>query len=280
MQSIPSSYFSGDASHQSSAQWGPSHYREAPPPPPVPQVRPMEAIRFAFALLREHPATVLLAGLFTIIPVIGPMALNGWRAEMHQRLRLRDPRPLVPLTFNDLVARLPQGMPVYLTRLVLQVVLGTVGTFVGCVMGAGGFVLAVFVSLGGGRGADFLPVYLLWTVGTVLVIALMALFLPWMNGALTRVELTEDLGQALRLDELRDYFRRTWGDTIVAIVPFALVAVALVLAGLVCFLVGAYFAVILLQVASTHLRWQLYELYLWRGGSEVPVKLQQRLLQA
>jgi hypothetical protein len=94
-----------------------------------------------------------------------------------------------------------------------------------------------------------------------------------LSAAVTRAELTEDFGESLKFGALWDYFRRTWKDALLSSFVFGLLAVPLVLLGMMLCFVGMYFAIVLLQVAAMHLRWQIYEVYLARGGAPIPVKV-------
>jgi hypothetical protein len=100
-------------------------------------------------------------------------------------------------------------------------------------------------------------------------LALMGLL---MNTTQTRAELTESFGDALSPRGVLGYLRMTWLQVLVRGLVFSLVAFGIMLAGMALLCVGMYPAAVVVQIASTHLRWQIYRYHVTRGGEPISIK--------
>jgi hypothetical protein len=112
-----------------------------------------------------------------------------------------------------------------------------------------------------GVGASFLTYF-----------GFMIFFGMLVTSTLIRAELTEDIGQSLDFRKIWAYVRATWKDVLISQLVFIPFAFAAVLGGMLMLFVGIYAAIIVIMVASLHLRWQVYERYLSRGGEAIPVQ--------
>lgn len=241
-------------------------YRYAPESPsePAPRIRAFEAIQFPF----QTPAwlsNLLIGFVFFVIPIAGPIALRGYSAEIHQRLVRRHPEPLPRLSFADLGHFLERGILAFVLELVLflplffaiYLVVG-IGVALLVVGAEAGVNTGVLVGAGIGLG--------LFTIAGMFFSALL-----YQAGA-TRVEITEDLGGSLRPAQLWDFMKRAGKPLAWAMVAFAFLATGLFFGGMLFFVVGMYPAVVAIQLASTHLRFQAYRVYLAEGGVPYPLK--------
>src|SRR5205823_3234676 len=86
------------------------------------------------------------------------------------------------------------------------------------------------------------------------------------------VALTEDLGAALSPAFVKDFIRRMWGPILKVELFMMFSGTLVMLLGFALCFVGAYAAQALMMMASYHLYYQLYEMYLARGGMEIPLK--------
>lgn len=251
----------------------PPHYREPPPPMPPPEVSASGAVGFGWRNMRADSGTWFTAAVFQIIPVIGPIALQGWHAEIMQRLSHRHPQPVPKLTFNDLMPYLNRGLPAFLVALVAG---GIVGLLVSVPMSCLGGVASAMLGSHGG-GGDEAAAGVLGVMGLVgLLTALIAFPMGMMiQGATLRAELTEDFGQSLKFGPIWDYVKRTWTTQLLAGFAFAFFAWLMAFGGMLMCFVGIYAMVPVLQLGAMHLRFQTYQLYLSRGGEPIPTKMPQ-----
>lgn len=241
-------------------------YRHAPETSsgPAPRIRPMEAIQFPF----QSPAwfSNLLVGLvYLVIPFVGPIALRGYASEIHQRLVRGHPEPIPKLGFADLAHYLERGIGAFVLELLLLVpmvfgammVLG-VGVALIAFAAESGASTALLVGAGVGLG--------------VLTLAISFFAHVLYQAGSARVELTEDLGMALRPQGIWDFVKRTAKPLAWATLGFSFLATGLAFCGFLCLFIGIYPAIVAIQLGSTHLRYQAYRVYLAEGGVPYPMK--------
>ena len=224
----------------------------------------MDAIKFAFST-PDWTMNLLLGLVFMVIPVVGPLALQGWHAEIHQRLVRRHPQPIPKLDFGDFMHYLERGLGPFVVNLALTIPL----IFVSYVF----MFIAGFASVGLGRATNE-PALALVIMAVALLggSAMIFFFSVLLNAAMTRVELTEAIGPSLAPGPMFAYGRRIWAKFFVATLVYGFVAFGLLLLGMLLCFIGMYPAIVAVQLGSLHLRWQLYEQQLAQGGESIPLK--------
>lgn len=111
-------------------------------------------------------------------------------------------------------------------------------------------------------------------------LALMLLSFAWhfvTMPIILRAGLSQDFGTAFSLVFVRDFLSRVWKEWVLSVLFFLITAPFVVLAGFLLFCIGFYAAAVVLTFAQSHLQYQLYELYLQRGGTEIPLKEPQQV---
>jgi hypothetical protein len=218
----------------------------------------------------DWKSNVLLGLVFLLIPIVGPIALSGWMCEVHQRRVRRHPRPVPKIDFGDFAEYIKRGLTVFLVQLVVSLPLSFV--FMGIIVVGG-------IGVGAAAAGTNEPLIGIGVgVGVGLVGMLVLLLLsPITNAATTRAELTENFGEALSFGKLMSYAKATFGMVLVKTITFGLVSTGIVLLGLMLCYLGLYPAMVIVQIASMHLRHQIYEAYLARGGEPIPLKAVQPL---
>jgi hypothetical protein len=236
-------------------------------------IRPIEAISFLFA--NEDAWTNLGIGfVFLIIPLVGPIALLGWQTEIFQRLARRHPRPIPKLSFSDFNVYIGKGVPAFLVQMLVAMPIGIGVGFIAGIANA----MASFASAASRRGShattfDPTPIYIVLVVIGLLVLALIPLVTLVSNAATTRAEITQEIGPALQPGPLFAYLRGSLWPAMLGLFLYSFVATGAVMLGLVLCFIGLYPAIILVRVGMVHMRWQIYESYLARGGARIPLKL-------
>ena len=226
-------------------------------------VRVLAGVRFVF----EDPdwkTTVLMGLVLFLIPVVGPIAFSGWLCEVQQRLVRGHPRPVPRIDFADFTHLLGRGVVPFLVQLVMLLPIYAV-------------ISLLYVGVGIGVAASVVQ----GTPWIALVVGLVSLLLGTMvglvysvvlNAAQTRAELTESFGDALQPRALMDYLGKTWLQAIIKGFLFSFVAFGIALAGMLLFCVGIYPAMVVVQIAAMHLRWQIYRYHVERGGEPIAIK--------
>ena len=75
-----------------------------------------------------------------------------------------------------------------------------------------------------------------------------------------------------------DFVKKTWVELILSILFIQFSGMILMMLGLLAFCIGAYAAMAIMLLAQSHLWYQLYMLYLSRGGRPVPLKQQTTMM--
>jgi len=251
---------------------------EATPPEVPAQAIPAKTPGFDFMgafkfLLSDANAlnNLLIGAVMNIIPIIGPITLMGWHCEIVQRLIKRHPRPIPKLDFSDFLYFLGRGVAPFVVVLIATLPITLLVMFLMFVLMFG---LALVGStmhqqngeppaalIFGGIGIAFLLFFMLMLVINVVVMS-----------ALTRAELTEDIGKSLSFSHIWAYAKATWKDVIIAYIVFLPLATIVMFGGMLVVFVGIYAAIIFINVTYVHLRWQIYERYLSRGGEPIPIQ--------
>ncbi len=230
-------------------------YRLPQPSPTEPTPGIGSAFGYAFRLLKTNPGLVLTLAALQIVPLLGPLVMAGMMAWLFQRLVRRDERPVPTLRMEDVGTLIRRGLPGFLATLAYGVLMA-IAVMVPL------FALPVMVIFNDPGASIVFGIFLaLGTLGTYLFASVL-----WYAGV-TRAEATEDVDEVFAPAAVWDYGRRTWPRFVMGMVAMGLVAIPLVLVGLTFFFVGIYVAFVLLSLAGLHYRWQVYERYLWEGGT-------------
>jgi hypothetical protein len=251
--------------------WGlpqqPSPYVPQVPSPPIsgePEVSAIDAIKFLFQDDNwQH--NLLIGSVYTLIPVVGQLSLQGWHCEIMQRLARRHPRPIPKLEFSDLTHYLSRGITPFCVSLILMLPLSLVisGLMMIGLFGGGAIAAAT------GEPAVMIVVYLLMFVVTYAVgLAMGVVFL----GAMTRSELSEEIGYSVSPGAVFSYAGKVFWKALLANFIYGLLIGPLMMIGYMLCFIGLYPAMVIIAVGSTNLRWQLYQVYAARGGEAIQLK--------
>jgi hypothetical protein len=232
-------------------------------------VSALRAVKAVFA--DQNIKNNLLIGIvFMLIPIVGPLAMSGWMCEAHQRLLRRHPNPMPKIDFGDFGDYIKRGLPVFLSSLIITLPV----IFIAYVV-MGGAAFATFAAVAA-TGEPLVGILVGAISGIVALLVLFALGVV-INAAHTRAELTEDLGEALKLGQIMSYSKATFGQVLLKNITFGFIAFCLILVGILLCYLGLYPAIVVVQIAAMHLRYQIYSDYLARGGEPITLKPPQTL---
>lgn len=255
-------------------------------------MRYWQSYRFAFTS-PNWLTNLLLGSVCLLIPMIGQIVLIGYFFEVIDILLRRhrasagaaslppealseqvmDALPVdedhvlgayPDFSFNRFADYLTRGIWPFLVRFLVNLVVGVV---------AGLFLIVGFVVMGIAAPRDsagaFLIIYaLFWVVYA---------FVMMMAGILTtplylRAGLSGDFAGAFSMEFYRDFMKRVGKEVFLAEVFLAATGTLVAVVGLLLCYVGIFPAMALILYAHHHLEYQLYDLYLERGGVPVPGK--------
>ncbi len=229
-------------------------------------MRYFESYAFPFRS-RNWAANILICLVAAFVPVAGQMVILGYQFEILQALHLRGTEKYPDFDMNRLLPYLIRGAWVFL---VLLIVVLPVLVVVALILVAS---LVGLTALAQEAGEDYGPFIVVGGAAalyTVLLFVNVLVYTAALPMAL-RAGLTQEFGAAFDWGFVRDFIGRVGGKTVLAELFFILTTVVATFAGLLVFCVGAYFAAAWVAFVRTYLWYELYELYLQRGGMEIPL---------
>ena len=221
----------------------------------------------AYSFFFQNPnwgMNLLCTTVCQLIPVVGPIVLLGYEYELIEALH-RDPRRIYPdFDFNRFVNYLSRGVWPFLVSLIAVLVIFPV---VWVAMMLGTFGIAAAAESEAGILVFFVAIIMF--VGVMLLSCAVSVIMVPM---VLRAGLSQDFAQAFQFGFIRDYFQKMWLETLLASLFVMGTGMVLMMVGMVACFIGMYPAMTLMLLAQTHLHYQLYELYLRRGGQVIPLK--------
>jgi hypothetical protein len=206
---------------------------------------------------------VLLGGVCMLVPILGPIVFIGYLYVVIDALR-RDPehKDYPDFDFNRLTDYLSRGIWPFLMQLVLSLVIGVpLGLILGVLMGVGTALAA------GSKSTAMLVVFQLAMFVVILAVSILSAFVTF--PAELQAGLAREFNFARMVAFVKDFNQRVFKEMLVSILFIVAIAVVAELVGLAIFCVGIYFTLAAVVMAQYHLKFQLYQLYLERGGTPV-----------
>lgn len=228
----------------------------------------LECYRYVFQS-PDWLLNVLFVLICQFIPVIGPIVVLGYQFQIVEELT-RNPAANYPrFSFDLFVEYLKRGVWPFLVSLVVSMVVVVPVCLVLYALLALVFLAAAAVE---GEGGVVVVVLGLAFVGLAVVLVSAGTWIVLMPMIL-RAGLAQDFAEAFRLDFLRSFVAKVWKELLLG--GLFLVASGWVVAGIgaLVFCVGVYFAAAVITLAQAHLFYQLYQLFLTRGGKPIPLKI-------
>lgn len=231
----------------------------------------------AFEMIHRNPdwlVSTLLGSLCVLstilIPALGAIVLNGYVYESIELLHRTNGSYYPKFDFGRFVEYLLRGVGPFLVGLVLSIPLVIV-IFLGYFMLFAG-IFAVGAAGEENPGAAGLGILLafvvFFTVMTFVMIAFNFLMVPLgLRGGVS-----SDIGQSFNFGWAFDFIKKTWLEMLlVFLFQFAVGLVAALLMILTCY-IGSLVAIGYVSLIAAWLQFQLYRVYLSRGGEPIPFK--------
>lgn len=234
---------------------------------PPEKIEVMRAAKFVMTDEANWKSHVLYAALLQfIIPVVGPITLLGWQAEITQRLVRKHPQPIPKFDFGDFMHYLQRGITPFLVQLIVMIPMIVVWYV--C------FIAGMFVSglVAATVGIPELSLVFFGIVSLLAYFFLILFIVVFVNAFTLRAELTEDFSKSLSFGAVWRYCGATWKRSLGYGLLLALLTVGLSMLGIVACFIGLYFVVAFMSFAGMHLRYQIYASYLAEGGEPIEIK--------
>jgi hypothetical protein len=240
-----------------------------PAPPPFQGMDYQRSYKFIFEHTNWLVNVALVFVCQFIIPIVGPIVCLGYFGEMIEHLHQRNPRgPYPNFDFGRFGDYLKRGIWPFLAAVVGSMILVPVIFAVIFVMGA-------IPALVGENGRESgLIVGAIFMVMMVLYFAIIILLNVFLVPILLAAELTQEFAAAFNFNWILDFLRRVWKELLLSAMFLTVTALGLTFVGALLCCVGIYPLTTLIFFAQTHLYYQLYELYLARGGQPLAIKTQ------
>jgi hypothetical protein len=218
----------------------------------------------SFRFITSRPGwfmNLVMCAVCMFIPIIGVIVLMGYMFEVFDELR-RDPerKSYSNFEFNRFSPYLMRGIWPFLVQLLAQaVVMFPLGLGYGLVIG-----ISVAAR---GNGA---VLALVWALFAILAIVFSLFVSMCMWPMLTYAGVSQRFDFSGMIAYTRDFMRKMLVEIILTILFLSFVGTLIVFVGLLACCVGAYVAGSAVMLAQYHLKVQLYDLYLQRGGVVIP----------
>jgi hypothetical protein len=238
-------------------------------------------------------------GLCFLVPIVGPMVMVGYLFEVIEWLHRRREEEELPWVEPTGVAAAPEGairiepgapagrfqyaapeqypdfnvnrIQDYLMRgawpFLVQLVIGLpVGLVLGGILPGAGLGLIGWSVANNVHPLVIVALGLMMAAVCFAAVVLLALIqLP----LYLRAGLRRDFGSAFSMAFLKDFLKRVWAPLLLSQLFLHFTGVFVALGGLLLCVVGVYPASALVMMATHHIDYQLYELYLARGGEPI-----------
>lgn len=208
---------------------------------------------------------ILLSGVCMIIPILGQIVVQGYLFEVIDSLHRDSEHKEYPdFDFNRFMEYLTRGIWPFLMALVVGLVIGLpLGLFAGC-----GMAIAIGIASATKSSGVIVISYILMIL-FVIVVSLLSVVVTW--PATLQAGLKREFNVSAVIEFTKDFNKRVFKEMLLSALFVFGIALVAEFVGLAACLIGVLFTMTVVIFAQHHLMFQLYELYLERGG--VPLSL-------
>ena len=211
-------------------------------------------------------ANIVICSLTWLIPVVGPILAGGYMSELTERLHRYPEQSYQKFEFKRFADFLQRGLYPFLVTFIFQLLQTPFIIMV---------VLIAQIGFFAARGnEDHLVLIIVMAVLAELVaISLLVCLLGLvMSPLMLRAGLSQDLVKTFDFAWWLDFTRRMWKEELRAALFLFVSSLWVGTLGLLALFVGIYPAITLIAMSHSHLSYQLYEIYLEKGGEPIPLK--------
>ena len=206
-------------------------------------------------------------------PIIGPLAYLGYRFDTIENLHRYPDKMYSDFDINRFAYYLGRGVWPYLIKLLVGIVVGIPSGILVTIGFYGGLFGAAATAQGGDNEALAATVFIL-SFGLSFFVAVSILILAhlFVFPVCLRAGLAQDFGEGFNFRWVRDFMRRTWWDLVMMTMFIVMSGFVMFFIGAAMLCIGVYYTNTMVIFAHSHLTYQLYEIYLARGGEPIPLK--------
>jgi len=192
----------------------------------------------------------------------------GYQFEVIEALLAAQGGRYPDFSFDRFADYLVRGLWPFLVQLVASLVVAPLIGFLVAIP------VLILVAIAGAAGKESGPAViavglpLLLLVLVPLSVAISVVLVPLM----LRAGLAQDFVEGFKFSWLTDFLKKMWLETFLALLFIAVTAMVLSIAGMLACYVGMFFVMPVIFLAQAHMYYQLYLLYLSRGGMAVQRK--------
>ena len=241
----------------------------------APAFKPIDRLQYMrmYQYIFENPnwmMNILLPALCGLIPVIGPLVLLGYQYEVVIALLGTGGLRYPDFDFNRFVDYLLRGLWPFLVQLIASVIL--VPLYLVLVIP-----MMLLMGAAGGAGDDAAPIIFLvgMAIFMVVIFAVAMLLAFILMPMQLRAGLTADFAQGFNFGWAMSFVKKTWVEILLGLLFLMFTSMVLGILGALACYIGIFFVMPLIFLAQAHFLYELYLLFLSRGGEPVPIKLQQ-----
>lgn len=224
----------------------------------------------SFQFISENPKwlqNVLFVAVCAMLPVIGPLLIMGYQFEMAESLLHGTKRGgYVDFDFDRFTKYLVRGLWPFLVSLIVGMVM-----VIPMIMMWMAMVMLMVLAEKSGAGGPLIAIGMmfLFLLLFVLSIALNVVMIPFQ----LRAGYSQDIAKAFDIGFAKEFLGLMWKEILVGMFFLILCSIPLMLIGMALCFVGVYATTSILMLAQGHLiDYQLYAIYLSRGGTPIPEK--------
>ncbi len=232
----------------------------------------------SYSFFFESPnwlVNLLLVTAAFFLPIVGPMVLSGYQIEIINALH-RSPKSVYPdFDFGRFGEYLSRGIWKFLVDMLSQFLMMPVYFVL--------YVISLMLIFGLGAALAPSPNQAGPTMGIIAAIVVPCAMLIAMlvfiaiqvvtTPVVLKASLSGDAGALFDMRFTIDFLKRTWREMFLEMTWMFVTTPVVGMLGLLLFFIGIYPAMALVQMADAHTTWQLYEIYLAKGGEPITLKI-------
>ena len=244
----------------------------APHPKPaegLPAARRIElltACRFAFTQ-RDWLKNAVLVSVLMLIPVLNQLVIYGYSYEITELLHRRQGGPYPLVDYKRFAAYATRGVWPFIVALMVQT-----GVVPFVVVLLDGTMVGSMAAIGANQSLGMIIAAVLVPLAMVAFFTLILSMAVALTPFLLRGGLSQDFAHTFHFRWTKDFLRKMWLETILVNLFVMLASLVLMPLGCLACGYGMLLVAVLFSIVGAHLNWQLYELYLARGGEPIPLK--------
>ena len=213
-------------------------------------------------------ALVALAMTIPGVNILVQLLVFGYQFEAIDWLLRTQGRQYPDFDFGRFGDYLSRGIWPFLINLIVTIIFFPL-FYIGAIVA-----VVVVASLASAAGDNIAPVVVIGLGGLAFIGFMLVLigFSVIITPMILRCGVAQDFGAAFAFDWVLDFARKMWIEIVLAGLFLGLTGFALAAVGLLACIVGIFFVVPLVWLASMHVLYQLYVVYLSRGGTPIPAR--------